>query len=97
MPSRSRSSSSKSSSESAKRVVAARAVSQTETTAADTEGAAQPEVRLLGTLHPAPSREERIAISAYWRAAQREFAPGGELDDWLAAEREVDSEHSASR
>ncbi len=99
MPSRSRSSSSKSSSESAKRVVAARAASQTETTASDSDGAAQPvpEVRLLGTLQPAPSREERIAISAYWRAAQRQFAPGGELDDWLAAEREVDSEHSASR
>jgi len=51
-----------------------------------------PEVRLLGTLYPAPSREERIAISAYWRAAKRQFSPGHELDDWLAAEREIDDE-----
>lgn len=50
------------------------------------------EIRLLGSLYPAVNREERIAISAYWRAAQRQFAPGHELDDWLAAEREVDEE-----
>ncbi|MBB6094024.1 hypothetical protein HNQ60_002905 [Povalibacter uvarum] len=54
-----------------------------------------PEVRLLGSLHPLPSREERIAISAYWRAAKRQFEPGHELDDWLEAEREVDSNHHA--
>ncbi|HEU4487437.1 MAG TPA: DUF2934 domain-containing protein [Povalibacter sp.] len=52
------------------------------------------EIRLLGSLYPAVNREERIAISAYWRAAQRQFAPGHELDDWLAAEREVDEEES---
>jgi hypothetical protein len=50
------------------------------------------EIRLLGSLYPAVNREERIAISAYWRAAQRQFAPGHELDDWLEAEREVDGE-----
>ena len=55
------------------------------------------DVRLLGTLQPLTSREERIAISAYWRAAQREFAPGNELDDWLAAEREVDSEEQSGK
>jgi len=49
------------------------------------------DLRLLGELRPVTSREERIAISAYWRAAQRQFAPGHELDDWLAAESEVDS------
>lgn len=48
------------------------------------------EIRLLGSLHPTPNREERIAIAAYWRAVQRQFAPGHELDDWLEAEREVD-------
>ncbi|HEY5806633.1 MAG TPA: DUF2934 domain-containing protein [Povalibacter sp.] len=48
------------------------------------------EIRLLGSLHPLPSREERIAIAAYWRAAQRQFAPGHELDDWLKAEQEID-------
>jgi len=38
-----------------------------------------------------PSRESMIAESAYYRAERRGFAPGGELDDWLAAEREVDA------
>lgn len=37
------------------------------------------------------SREARIAEAAYWRAERRGFAPGHELDDWLHAEREVDS------
>ncbi|HEY8507133.1 MAG TPA: DUF2934 domain-containing protein [Steroidobacteraceae bacterium] len=36
----------------------------------------------------------RIALSgshaAYFRAERRGFAPGHELDDWLAAEREID-------
>ena len=36
-------------------------------------------------------RYERIAEAAYRRAARRGFAPGGELDDWLAAEREYDA------
>jgi hypothetical protein len=36
------------------------------------------------------SRAARIAEAAYWRAERRGFAPGQELDDWLAAEREVD-------
>jgi hypothetical protein len=30
-----------------------------------------------------------IADVAYFRAAQRGFAPGGEIGDWLAAEREI--------
>ncbi len=37
------------------------------------------------------SREARIAEAAYWRAERRGFTPGRELDDWLEAEREVDS------
>ncbi len=41
------------------------------------------------SLHPA-SREEQIAHAAYYRAERRGFAPGGELEDWLAAEREID-------
>lgn len=51
-----------------------------------------PEVRLLGSLYPLPSREERIAIAAYWRAAKRQFEPGHELDDWLEAEQEIERE-----
>jgi hypothetical protein len=31
----------------------------------------------------------KIAIEAYYLAAQRDFSPGGELDDWLEAERRV--------
>jgi hypothetical protein len=38
------------------------------------------------------ARLERISRAAYRRAQQRNFAPGRELDDWLAAEREIDSE-----
>jgi hypothetical protein len=30
-----------------------------------------------------------IAQIAYYRAMRRGFAPGGELEDWLIAEREV--------
>jgi hypothetical protein len=33
-----------------------------------------------------------IARAAYFRAMQRGFEPGGELEDWLAAEAEVDAE-----
>ncbi|HMN47104.1 MAG TPA: DUF2934 domain-containing protein [Povalibacter sp.] len=52
-----------------------------------------PELRLLGELRPVTTREERIAMNAYWRAASRQFAPGHELDDWLAAEAEVDEKY----
>lgn len=38
------------------------------------------------------SREARIAESAYWRAERRGFTAGQELDDWLAAEKEVDDD-----
>jgi hypothetical protein len=31
----------------------------------------------------------KIAIEAYYLAAQRDFSPGRELDDWLEAERRV--------
>ena len=39
------------------------------------------------------SREERrqvIAVAAYHKAERRGFAPGGELRDWIEAEREID-------
>jgi hypothetical protein len=35
-------------------------------------------------------RDQRIARAAYFRAQQRNFAPGGELEDWLQSESEVD-------
>jgi hypothetical protein len=40
---------------------------------------------------PSPPRQSQIATAAYYRAAKRDFAPGHELADWLAAEREIDS------
>lgn len=39
------------------------------------------------------SREARIAEAAYWRAERRGFAPGGELEDWLSAEKEIDQQN----
>ena len=43
----------------------------------------------------APQRHALIAESAFFIAQKRGFAPGQELDDWLAAEREVDQRLSA--
>jgi hypothetical protein len=42
---------------------------------------------------PLPShlRRELIAAEAYFRAERRGFAPGHELEDWVAAEAAVDS------
>lgn len=39
----------------------------------------------------AAERHRRICDLAYRRAELRRFAPGGEIDDWLEAEREVDA------
>jgi hypothetical protein len=42
------------------------------------------------TLSPDSSAyRELVAIAAYYRAERRGFAPGGEIEDWLAAEQEV--------
>jgi hypothetical protein len=35
-------------------------------------------------------RHAMIAEAAYYRAERRGFAPGAELQDWLAAEAEID-------
>lgn len=40
----------------------------------------------------AAERHRRICELAFRRAEQRGFAPGGEVDDWLEAEREVDAD-----
>lgn len=45
----------------------------------------------LPAAHPtAAAREAMIREAAYFRAERRAFAPGGELEDWFAAERQVD-------
>lgn len=37
------------------------------------------------------ARRAMVAQAAYLRAERRGFAPGGEVEDWLAAEAEVDA------
>lgn len=37
------------------------------------------------------TRAALIAEAAYFRAERRGFAPGHEIEDWLAAENEVDA------
>ena len=39
----------------------------------------------------AAQREAMIREAAYFRAERRAFAPGGELEDWLAAERQIET------
>lgn len=36
-------------------------------------------------------RYQMIAAAAYWRAERRNFTAGGALDDWIAAEAEIDA------
>ena len=39
---------------------------------------------------PDRSHHHRIQVAAYFRAERRGFTPGHALDDWLAAERELE-------
>ncbi|HEX6007449.1 MAG TPA: DUF2934 domain-containing protein [Burkholderiales bacterium] len=41
-------------------------------------------------------RRRMVAEAAYYRALQRGFAAGGEVDDWLAAEREINDQFAAA-
>jgi hypothetical protein len=43
-----------------------------------------------------PEDVQRIAIAAYYRAERRGFAPGNEVEDWLAAEAEINAPRSIS-
>ena len=36
-------------------------------------------------------RHEMIAVAAYYRAEQRAFEPGHEMEDWLQAERQIEA------
>jgi len=47
-----------------------------------------PAVR-TGSIAPDGELYARIRVAAYLRAERRGFAPGNEIDDWLAAEAEV--------
>ena len=42
-------------------------------------------------------RQERIAVAAYYNAERRGFKAGGEQDDWLEAEKEIDRQAGQSR
>lgn len=44
---------------------------------------------LVATPAAVPDPTPMIATMAYFLAAERQFAPGHELDDWLEAERRV--------
>lgn len=45
-----------------------------------------------GNIKPvsAEERDRMIAMAAYYRAEQRGFAPGHELEDWCEAETEIE-------
>jgi hypothetical protein len=58
-----------------------------------------PKVSVTATLSgdsvapPVDSEQRRamIAEAAYYRAERRDFEPGHELEDWCAAERDIDT------
>ena len=43
-----------------------------------------------------PDRESMVRMAAYLRAERRGFAPGYEIEDWLAAEAEVNERCQAT-
>ena len=45
----------------------------------------------LESVFRAEERHRLIAEAAYFMAEKRAFEPGRELDDWLAAEREINA------
>jgi hypothetical protein len=50
------------------------------------------------TAEAAPAGEwtAYVAVNAYYRAERRGFAPGREIDDWLAAEAELEATRKAA-
>ena len=54
-----------------------------------------PPIRAPAAIDPSSSREALISTAAYYRAQKRGFRPGHEIEDWLAAEREVDGTGTA--
>ena len=59
--------------------------------AASAASAEVPKATFVGEQLIYKDRYERIAENAYLRAERRGFEPGHELEDWLAAEQEVDA------
>lgn len=56
-----------------------------------TRGSRAPNPAVAADLLSPEERHERICRAAYRRAQDRGFISGGELEDWLLAEREVDN------
>jgi hypothetical protein len=54
-----------------------------------------PSTRSRSTKPSSDDRAKLIAEGAYYLAEQRGFAPGHELEDWLAAESAVDARLAA--
>lgn len=52
---------------------------------------AEPQTTGLAADEATESRHEAIAQAAYFLAQARAFEPGHELDDWLAAEQQIDA------
>ena len=64
-------------------------VGRTNKAAATTKKSTKPDTSLIES-----SPEERwkvIAVAAYHKAEERGFAPGDELQDWVEAEKEIDT------
>jgi hypothetical protein len=61
------------------------------TTALQSVSSPSPSKAAIGSLPPQPAADlhAQIAARAYLRAQLRGFAPGQELEDWLAAEAEI--------
>jgi len=53
-------------------------------------GASREESAARPTRVTPEERKQLIAKAAYFRAERRSFAPGSELEDWIAAEAEID-------
>ena len=56
---------------------------------AATRPASMPMAGAAAHVHSNEDTRRRIAEAAYFRAKQRNFAPGHELEDWIEAESEV--------
>lgn len=55
----------------------------------------QAKVKAASAAEQAARRRERIAARAYYHAERRGFGPGGQVNDWLRAEREIDDADGA--
>jgi len=68
-----------------------RAARTTRTATSPEKTAAKGDARAAAPTRIQPAeRRKLIERAAYLRAARRNFAPGGELQDWLDAEAEVE-------